>query len=289
MTLEQLRIFTMVAETLNMTRAAERLYLTQPAVSAAIAILEDRHSARLFDRIGRRLELSEAGRCFLPEAKAVLARVDEARRVLEELAGLVRGEVRIAASQTVATYWLPRRMARFTADRPGIQLSLAVGNSARTAERVLKGEADIGFVEGEVEDALLEKRVVGGDRISLYVAMGHPLAGKKVTKRQLENADWVMREPGSGTRDHTISGLAKSGVETASLRIRLELPSNGASLEAAEAGDWIAAVSDLAAASRVKSGSIQRVRWPLPERQFTMLRHVERRAGRAVAAFVDSL
>lgn len=75
----------MVAETLNMTRAAERLHLAQPSVSAAIAALEQRHATRLFDRVGRRLELTEAGRLFLPEAQAVLARADAAGRLLDDL------------------------------------------------------------------------------------------------------------------------------------------------------------------------------------------------------------
>ena len=104
MTLEQLRIFVTVAETLNMTRAAEALHLAQPSVSAAVAALESRHGLRLFDRVGRGLELSAAGRTFLPEARAVLAAAQDAARALDDLAGLRRGTLALAASQTVATY-----------------------------------------------------------------------------------------------------------------------------------------------------------------------------------------
>lgn len=289
MTLDQLHIFVVVAEALNMTRAAERLNLTQPAVSAAIAALEERHATRLFDRVGRRLELTEAGRIFLPEARAVLARAEEARHALDDLAGLARGEVRIAASQTVATYWIPGRMARFAADNPGIHLTLAVGNTTQAAALVLKGEADLGFVEGEVEEPSLARQVVGGDRISLYVAATHPLARREVTRADLEAATWVLREPGSGTRDHLMAGLAKSGIAPASLRVRLELPSNGAVLEAMEAGGLVAAVSDLAATARVRDRRIRRLDWPLPERDFTMLTHRDRKPSRAIAAFRDSL
>src|SRR5215469_1291167 len=125
MTLEQLRIFVAVADALSMTRAAERLHLTQPAVSAAIAALEERYATPLFNRVGRRLELTEGGRLFLPEASSVLASASDARRVLNDLNGLARGDVRIASSQTVATYWLPRRMAQFAASAPNIQLHLS--------------------------------------------------------------------------------------------------------------------------------------------------------------------
>jgi len=290
MTLEQLRAFVAVAETLSMTRAAERLHLTQPAVSAAIAALEERHATRLFDRVGRHLELTAAGKTFLPEARAVMARMDEASRVLDDLAGLAHGEVRIAASQTVATYWLPRRMARFAADNLGIQLALSVGNTTQAAALVLNGEADLGFVEGEIAEPLLARQVVGRDRIGLYVAAGHPLAAaRKLTKQDLEAATWVVREPGSGTRDHMMAGLAKSRIAARSLRVRLELPSNGAVLEAAEAGGLVTAVSDLAAATRVETGRIRRLDWPLPERDFTMLSHRARRPSRAVAAFRQAL
>jgi len=289
MTFEQLHAFIVVAETLSMTRAAERLHLTQPAVSAAIAELEERQATRLFDRVGRHLELTAAGKVFLPEARAVIDRLEEARRVFDDLAGLTRGAVRIAASQTVATYWLPRRMARFAASHPNLHLDLAVGNTTQAAALVLGGEADLAFVEGEVDEPLFARKVVARDRISLYVAASHPLAKRRVTRKDLEAATWVLRERGSGTRDHAIAGLARSKIAFGSLRVRLELPSNGAVLEAAETGGLVTAVSDLAAAARVKTGRLRRLDWPLPERDFTMLSHRARQPSRAAAAFKDSL
>ncbi len=103
MTLDQLRVFVAVAEREHVTKAAKALNLTQSATSAAIAALEERHDVRLFDRVGRRIELTEAGRLFLPEARAVLARAEDAGIALAELAGLKRGRLRIVASQTVRT------------------------------------------------------------------------------------------------------------------------------------------------------------------------------------------
>ena len=289
MTLDQLQIFIAVADMLSMTRAAERLHMTQPSISAAIAALEERHATRLFDRVGRRLELNEAGRAFLPEARAVLARADAARQVLADLSGLTRGTLRIAASQTLATYWLPRRMARFAAHYPDIDLTLRVGNTMQTAAQVMAGDADIGFVEGKIVEDLLAQELVGGDRISLYCAPDHHLMGTRINHGDLEKARWVLREPGSGTRDHTMAGLAQTGVDSESLQVVLELPSNGAVLEAVEAGDLITAVSDLAAAPRVAAGTITRLAWPLPDRTFTMLTHRARRPARAMQAFIAQL
>ena len=108
MTLEQLRVFVAVAQRQHVTRAAEALHLAQSAVSAAIAALEARHDVKLFHRVGRGIALTEAGELFLVEARAVLARAESAELALAELAGLKRGVLAIQASQTIASYWLPR-------------------------------------------------------------------------------------------------------------------------------------------------------------------------------------
>ncbi|MES2496550.1 MAG: LysR substrate-binding domain-containing protein [Pseudomonadota bacterium] len=289
MTLDQLRIFVTVAEASTMTRAAVSLHLSQPAVSAAVAALEGRHGSRLFDRIGRRLELTHAGRLFLPEAKAVLARAKEALQVLEDLSGLVRGEVRVAASQTVATYWLPPHLARFAVAQPGIILSMIDGNTAQAASAVLAGDADMAVVEGRMDHPLLERRTVGHDRLGLYAAMGHRLGGLAIGKAEMLEAVWTMREPGSGTRDHFAAVLPSHGLTIGDLDIRLELPSNGAVLAAVEGSEMIAPISDVAAAPRRKAQLIQRLDCTLPERNFSLLLHRERHLSRAVRAFLDVL
>ena len=113
MTLEQLRVFVEVAERLHVTRAASVLNLTQSAASASLQALETRLGTALFDRVGRRIELTEAGRILLPEARAVLTKVSGAEQALAELDGLLRGRLRLWASQTIAGYWLPPFLYRF--------------------------------------------------------------------------------------------------------------------------------------------------------------------------------
>jgi len=122
MTLEQLRIFIAVAERQHVTQAASQLNLTQSATSAAIAALETRYGIKLFDRIGRGIVLTQAGREFLGEARGVVARAKAAAQVLNDLAGLKRGLLNVAASQTVANYWLPPRIEAFRnlAQRTGV-------------------------------------------------------------------------------------------------------------------------------------------------------------------------
>jgi len=152
MTLEQLRVFVAVAERQHVTRAAETLNIAQSAVSSSIAALEGRHGAKLFHRVGRGIELTEAGALFLVEARAVLARAESAELVLSELGGLKRGALSVYASQTIASYWLPRHLVAFHRSYPGVAIRLSIGNTSQAAAAVRGGGADLGFVEGEVEE-----------------------------------------------------------------------------------------------------------------------------------------
>ena len=290
MTLEQLRIFVAVAERLHMTRAAEALGLTQSAASAAVAALEARYGTRLFDRVGRGLVLSDAGEAFLPEARAVLARAAAATTALEDLAGLRRGHVTLFASQTVASYWLPPRMVRFARAHPQISLALSVGNTAQVARAVLDGEAELGFVEGAAADPLLAHARIGADRLAILAAPSHPLAlAERVTLGDLADADWVGREPGSGTRSEFEHALADLGLAPGRLRRVLDLPSNEAVLAAAAGGGTLAAVSELAARPMLETVRLRRLAFDLPERPLELLTHRGRRRSRAAGAFIAEL
>lgn len=286
MTLEQLRIFVFVAERTHMTRAADALHITQSAASAGVAALESRYGVRLFDRVGRGLALSEAGRVFLPEAKAVLARAASAAQALDDLAGLKRGSIAIAASQTVSNYWLPSRLARFAQAHPGVGLSLTVGNTTQVAQAVLDGDAELGFVEGDVDHPALARTRVAGDRIALYAAGRHPLAGAPTRAEDLPRLQWVLREPGSGTRSAFEHALQAQEIGIDALQVVLELPSNEAVLEAAATGGFVTAVSELAAQPWVSAGRLARLAFDLPPRAFELLTHKERRRSHAAAAFL---
>ncbi|MDU1670993.1 MAG: LysR family transcriptional regulator, partial [Bradyrhizobium sp.] len=200
MTLEQLRIFVAVATREHVTQAARELHLTQSATSAAVAALEARYQTRLFDRVGRRIVLTAAGKAFLVEAKAVLARAAAAETVLDDLAGLKRGRLALAASQTIAGYWLPAFIHRFHDAHPAITLGLSIGNTEQVAAQVRDGSADLGFVEGDIDDPLLAAQPVAEDEMVLVGPAGHPLCrAASLTVGDLKAARWVLREQGSGT------------------------------------------------------------------------------------------
>ncbi|WP_198120857.1 LysR family transcriptional regulator [Massilia rhizosphaerae] len=286
MTLDQLRIFVAVAERQHLTQAADILALTPSAVSASIRALEERYGTLLFDRVGRRIEVNAAGRIFLDEARATLARAAGAERVLVELAGLARGALALQASQTIASYWLPPLLVRFRATHPQIDVRLDVGNTQSVADAVREGQADLGLVEGGVDDAALVVDSVGQDRMAIVVAPGHPWTRKRrLAAADLQAARWIMREPGSGTRSALEEMLVEQGADLDALQVVLTLPSNEAVRAAVMSGSDVAGLSELVAAPYIAAGLLAKVGADLPPRDFFLLRHRERYRSRASQAF----
>lgn len=290
MTLEQLRIFVAVAEREHVTQAAQKLNLTQSATSAAIAALEARYDIKLFDRVGRGIVLTHAGRSFLTEARAVLARAATAEQILHDLAGLRRGFIHVAASQTVANYWLPSRLAAFRKQHPGVDLHLTIGNTEQVALALSEGRADFGFVEGRVSDPVLTIRRIGGDRLIVVVGRKHPWARQpKITAKALATTSWILRESGSGTRSMFESALRRYGLKLSDLTVEMELPSNEAIRAAVEAGGCATALSQLVAAPSLAAKTLHHVEIELQERPFYLLRHKQKHMSRADTAFVENL
>jgi DNA-binding transcriptional LysR family regulator len=289
MTLEQLRIFIAVAERQHVTRAASELNLTQSATSAAIAALEARYGVKLFDRVGRGIVLTRTGRDFLVEARGVVARAKAAEQVLNDLAGLKRGSLALAASQTVANYWLPSRIQSFKKTHPGIDLHVTIANTEQVAQAVRQGSADLGFVEGQVDDPQLAVSKIDGDSLVIVVGINHPWVRQtRIAPNRLTTTGWVLREPGSGTRSMFEASLRKFGIKPSDLRIALELPSNEAVRAVVESGDCATAMSDLVVAQSLAAGTLHRVKIELPRRSFFLLRHKQRYASQAEQALLAS-
>ncbi len=289
MTLDQIRIFLAVAKRGHVTRAAQALNLTQSAVSASIAALEAQHGVRLFDRVGRGIALTGAGRSFVTTAEALLAQAETARLALDDLAQATRGHLRIHASQTVASYWLPPRLVALHREFPEITLALSVGNTAQAAQAVAEGAADMGFVEGTLPASDLRRQVVARDELVLVLARDHPLARDAgIGVAAYRRMTWILREPGSGTRTEQEAHLRGMGLSVADLDVALELPSNEAVLAAVAASDCAAMLSYRAVgASRLRRLAVRRVTWAeKPVRPFAVLTHPKRHRTRAVEAML---
>jgi DNA-binding transcriptional LysR family regulator len=288
MTLEQLRIFVAVAERRHVTRAAADLGLTQPAASAAIAALESRYGVQLFDRVGRGIELTEVGRRFLNEAHAVLDRAAAARASLEDLSGLSTGALSVAASQTIANYWLPRRLTRFHEAHPHVRLDVSIGNTRQVEQSVVAGEADLGLVEGPTEHGGLVRRRIGEDRLVFVVAAGR---SPEVApgRPDVRAVSWVVREAGSGTR-LVLEELARlEGLRFDDLSVDLVLPSNEAVREAVESGTGATLISEHVVATAVAAGRLTAVEVDLPPREFALVFHRDRVGSVAQRALIGLL
>ena len=177
MTLEQLRIFLAVAEHSHFTNAADALYITQPAVSAAIQSLESEYSVKLFHRIGRRIEITNAGKLLQIEAQKIMDQVGLTERGLRELNNLQQGELNIGSSFTIGNYWLPEKVSQFKQKYPGISVNCTLANADDICAGTATGLFDLGVIAGEVKPTLkkvLIQEEVGSDRLEIIVGKSHP-------------------------------------------------------------------------------------------------------------------
>lgn len=286
MTLTQLKIFIAVAERGHVTRASEHLGITQSAVSAAVSALENQYEVKLFNRVGRAIKLSEAGELFLGEAQAVVDRAEAAQRMLRELGGITVGHLEIAASQTIANYWLPRRLAMFHALYPGVVLNVSISNTREVETAVVNGAADIGFVEGTTRAPQLILDEVDYDQLILVGATSE-WAHKDKGQIDIAALPWIVREAGSGTREVLEQVASNAGLKWQDLNIVLELPSNEAVREAVDAGAGVTLISRYVISASIDSGALTQLELDIPPRTYHMVRHRKRVPSAARRAFVD--
>ncbi|MEN0020575.1 MAG: LysR family transcriptional regulator [Planctomycetota bacterium] len=207
MELTPLRYFQAVAKVGHITRAAERLGVTQPALSAPLRKLEADVGAELFHRTARGVELTEAGHVFLEHADGAIRRADEGVEAVRELLGLQRGSIRLGGGATAITYLLPPVVAKFRAAHPGIRFYIREAGSAAVAEAVLEGQLDLGIVTLPLPANLpaaadLLSVPIVDDELRLILPADHPLSGRRAfTWRDLDGARTVGFEAGSAVRE----------------------------------------------------------------------------------------
>ena len=211
MDLEQLQAFLAVAEHQSFSLAGEQLHLTQPAVSKRVAALEDILGQRLFDRIGRQVSLTEAGRVLLPQARRVLADLDEARRSLDNLSGRVAGPLWLATSHHVGLHRLPSLLKRFTRQFPDVDLDIRFMESEEACRAVAHGDVDLAVVTlPEAPDPPLQTVTVWDDLLLPVAAGDHPLASAR--EPRLEAYDAILPPTGTFTRAIIDDALQTLGI-----------------------------------------------------------------------------
>lgn len=280
--LRQLEVFVATARAGSTRAAAERVARSQSAASTALADLEAAVGAALFDRVGRRLVLNENGRTLLPRAAAML---DDATDLQHLFSGEHAVPLRVAASFTIGEYLLPERVAQWKAAHPGSHLRMRVANTDDVIDAVARHEADIGFVEGARTHPDLLLRPWLSDELVVFAAPTHPLARRSVSVEQLREASWVVREPGSGTRESTDRWLLE---HLGSVDIAYELGSTEAIKRLVGFGAGIGCVSRYAVAQAFTEGWLVPLRTRLPKalRRLATVVHRGRPLGTGAAAFM---
>ncbi len=215
MELHQLTYFEAVARHLHFTRAAAELNVAQPSVSQQIRKLETELGATLFDRTRRGVALTDAGRLFLPRARAVLEQVDLARAEVHELSSLRRGTLRVGAPPSIGTHVFPGVLATFSRRYPGIALVFREGGSLTLTQRLVEGELDLAVVIQPIHHPALEMVPLLDERLCLAVPGGHRLAGHDAVElAALRDEPFVMlREGVYDLRDQTLAACRRAGFE----------------------------------------------------------------------------
>jgi DNA-binding transcriptional LysR family regulator len=279
-TLRQLEVFLSVARHDSVSRAAKELGMSQSAASEALSELESQFSIQLFERRGKRLQLSELGRAVRATADAVMAQATEMEAQLANQGSV--GTVRLGATLSIGDYLIPPLMARFMGEHSGARVTLHVANTSEIARKVRNFELDIGIVEGELNEPELQVSRWRPDELVVFCAPGHPFARKRsLTDRDLLSARWIVREPGSGTRqafERAMHGLLSE------LDIALELQHTEAIMSSVKAGLGVGCISRIALRDSLEHGTL--VGCKVPGRNFERHFYFVLRQGRGRSAGV---
>lgn len=254
----RLRVFRTVADEASFRRAAERLHLSQPAVSQQIHALEQELSTTLFDRGKGRIRLTEAGVVLLRYARKGARLAEEARAALESLRGETSGRLRIGASMTITQYILPRMLGAFRLHHPRIELSILSGNTEHIVAALAKDSIDLGLIEGPVSSREVFRQRFFEDRMVLIVGRRYPWPPKAtISVHALTQVPLLLRERGSGSRRVVELALRRAGLRLKDLRVAMELDSIVAIVSAVEAGLGAGFVSEWAVRKEVRLGTVR--------------------------------
>ncbi len=251
-TLRQLEVFLATARAQNLSRAAAGLAMSQSAASGALKELEAQFSVRLFDRLGKRLQLNDAGRLLLPKAEELMSRARELEHSLLPQQGL--GTLKLGATLSIGNHLCIPLIDRYRRQYPDSQISLDISNTESIIHRVAGFELDIGMIEGEINDPLFEIIPWREDDLLLFAAADHPLAARSaLTRADLLAARWILRENGSGTRQ-TFNRVMHDLLPQ--LNVILEVQQPEAIMQSVRAGMGIGCLSRLSLQEQLRHGAL---------------------------------
>jgi DNA-binding transcriptional LysR family regulator len=280
--LRQLEVFVATARGGSTRAAAERVARSQSAASTALAELESALGALLFDRVGRRLLLNENGRALLPRAASML---DEAAEVQQLFSGEHRAPLRVGASLTIGECILPDLVGAWKARHPKSPVRLAIGNTSDVIASVATFDVDVGFIEGSQTHPDLVVRSWMKDELVIVASPGHALAGRIATPRLLRDAEWALRESGSGTREAADRWLVE---HLGHANVAYELGSPETIKRLVATGSALGFLSRHAVAQALAQGTLVELKTRLPTaaRRLAIVLHRDKRLGAGAEDFV---
>lgn len=285
-TLRQLEIFLAVARREHVTAAAQELQLAQSAVSAALGELGQRLGGPLVERAGRRIALTERGQSLVPQADDLLRRANdlEERFVAD---GRLGGRLRLGASSTIGTYVLPQLLGDFAQQHPGVEVDLQIGNSAEVEAALEQRRIDVAFIEGPPVGARVVAHPWRDDHLLVFVAAEHPLAAqRRLPLHRVQEQRWIVREPGSGTRNVFDAALREHDLAVSA---SLQLGQSEAVKQAVRSGLGLGCLSILAIERELQSGAFVALQVPELDLRRRLWRIVRRHsyASRLATSFVE--
>lgn len=253
----RLQIFRAVAEQRNFSRAAELLHMAQPTVSQQIQRLEEFLGVRLFDRTSKSVALTTAGRAMYAHVGPLLQQFAEVKRAVVQAAGIVNGTLTLGASMTIGQYVLPRVIAAFAHDYPGVDVRLQIQNTEQVAHQVAVGAVDLGLVEGPVAGADLIQETFLEDELVFIAPASHRWQNKAtITLADLKEEPLILREHGSGTRQVLEEHFQSAGVRLEEFRIITEMSGTETIKGSVEAGMGVAPISAWTIQKELRLGTL---------------------------------
>jgi DNA-binding transcriptional LysR family regulator len=251
----RLKVFRTVAQHMNFRKAAEHLFLTQPAVTLQIQALEDDLGIRLFDRAGNRVSLTTQGTVLLAYAKKIATLVSQAEQNLAADDGKISGELSLGVSTTIAQYVLPHLLGAFLDEHPRVQFSLHSGNTGEIVRLLLDDQVSIGLIEGPARDRGIHTELFMQDELVLIVPPDY--ASDSMSRVELIGSSLLLREYGSGSRRVVEIALEKNRLKLKSFKKVMNLDSTEAIKSAVEAGLGVGFVSRWAISKELELGALK--------------------------------
>ena len=266
--IHQCEIFVQVAELKSFSRAAQRMYLTQPTISQHIYALESYLGTRLFDRLGREVALTRAGEVLYGYAKQITALRGKAQQALDLFLGKKSGHLVLGASTIPGEYILPQQLGQFKILYPAIRITIRIGDTGKIIDELLARKIELGIVGAKLANPRLQFKSFVEDELILVVPRGHRWWKRpSIALDELNDEPFIMREAGSGTRMSMEKLLHEHGISTDTLKIIAEVGSTTAVKQAIKAQLGISLISARAVEEELKLGifrkiAIQKVRFP---------------------------